>query len=246
MPAVARELTPGPTVAVVNRCSALEDAEVLRFTKAFQVQVDRDLAPIWDQPANLIFVGKNETPPKHVWQLLIEDHSPEADAAGFHLVTDDGYPLGHVYAKDAIEGQMSWTVTGSHEGCELLVDPRCDQVRFNQTSATAGVIYALEICDAVEDDQFGYGVSPGDGGPDVLLSAFMTRQWFQLGPHRAGTAYSYPVGIVNAPFELADGGYIGVFTFGKGWDQVFAKGPPGRRAIKKSTSRTMRRFHADA
>lgn len=239
-----RTATPGPTLAVVNRCSVLADADILRFTDALQIQIDRDFSPIWDQPANLIFVGKADAIPKRVWQLLIEDHSPEADAAGFHELTDDGYPIGHVYAKDSIDGGMLWTVTGSHEGVELLADPRIDQVRFEETGNGTAIIRPLEVADAPEDDQFGYAIDLGDGLPPVIVSAFVTRQWFQPGPHVPGTAFSHPPGILTAAFELAPGGYIGVWECGKGWSQQFAGGVAGKRAMKKAMSRTMRRFNA--
>jgi hypothetical protein len=239
---MTRVATAGPTVAVVNRCSVLADADVLRVMDALQIQVDRDFSPVWDQGANLIFVPKTTNIiPKGCWQLLVEDTSPEADAAGFHLLTNDGYPIGHVFAKDSIDGGMSYSVTMSHELLELLVDPRIDQVRFDQDT---GIIRALEVCDAVEDDSLGYDIDLSDGKPPVKVSAFQKREWFQAGPHVHGTTYSFPPGIVTRAFELASGGYIGIWECGKGWSQQLAAGTPGARTVKKATSRTLRRFRS--
>lgn len=234
-----------PTIAIVNRCSVLSDASVQRFAAAFQIQVSRDLALIWDQDATIIFVGKNTNIiPAGVWQLLIEDTSPEADAAGFHELTPDGYPIGHAYVKDSLDDGMLPTVTVSHEGLELLVDPRIDQVRFEPTGPTTGRLRALEIADPPEGDQFSYPIDLHDGKPPVPVTAFVTRAWFQPGPHRAGTVFSHPPGIITKEFELLADGYIGVWEPGKGWSQQFGPGAPGARAInKKLTSRTMRRFN---
>lgn len=240
---MSRVITLGPTLAVINRSTSVTDAEGARFTTALQVQIDRDFSPIWDQAANLMFVGLTGTIPRGMWQLLLEDHSSDADALGFHLLTDDGYPIGHVYVKDSKADGLSWTVTGSHEAIELLGDPRIDQVRFEPTGDTTGVLRALELCDAVEDDSFGYDVDLKDGLPPVKVSAFQTRQWFQPGPHPPGTHFSFPPGIVSAPFELADGGYIGIWECGKGWSQQLADTAPGARAVKKPTSRTLVRFN---
>ncbi len=240
---MSRVITAGPFMAVINRSSAVTDAEVARFTSALQVQIDRDFSPVWDQPANLVFVGLTHTVPRGVWQLLIEDTSPDPGALGFHLLTDDGHPIGHVYAKDSINDGLSWTVTGSHEALELLADPRIDQVRFQPTGNVTGMLRALEVCDACEDDSFGYDVDLHDGLPPVKVSAFVRRHWFEPGPHPPGTHFSVPPGILKAPFELATGGYIGIWECGKGWSQELAGSTAGARAVKRKASRTLLRFN---
>ncbi len=98
------------------------------------------------------------------------------------------------------------------------------------------------MCDAPEDDAFGYECE-GLNGEMFLMSAFVLPSWFDP----AGVApFAFPpIQEITAPFMLAPGGYIGVRLLPDGaWGQRFAAGIRGRRTVKKSASRTLRRFKA--
>ena len=76
--------------------------------------------PIWGVDADLVFVPLGEKPPKGDWWVVILDDSDEGGALGYHDVTDEGLPLGKVFAGTDILYGISWTVTASHEILEML------------------------------------------------------------------------------------------------------------------------------
>ena len=80
-------------------------------------------------------------------------------------------------------------------------------------------IYALEVCDAVEDDRLGYKI---DG---VLVSDFITPAWFE--PTDADRLDFNR--HLSKQLELARGGYISVFDPSSGWTQIDSRGEGGPR-----------------
>jgi hypothetical protein len=90
------------------------------------------------------------------WQVVIVDNPDQAGALGYHEMTGAGTPLGKVFAKLELDSGSSWTATLSHELLEMLADPWINWCAMGSD----GRIYALEVCDAVEDDDLGYGNYP--------------------------------------------------------------------------------------
>lgn len=218
-----------PTICFVRKTDHLTDAMVAQYVTAQQIQLDRDFKPIWGSSATCVFGD----PTPDSWQCWLEDASPDPSASGFHDMTDQGQPIMHVYAGDDIRAGLSWSVTASHEVIECLGDPWIDNT-VSVTRNGATMEYARELADAGEDEAFAYPIN------GVLMSSFVTPAWFD--PSAPGP-YSFPViPAIDAAFTLAEGGYIGVRPKGGEWTQRFAAGVPGKRAIKKPASRTMRRF----
>jgi hypothetical protein len=174
-------------------------------------QVLKDFGPAWGVSATVVFVAKGATPPAGAWQLVVLDDSDQAGALGYHDLTKDGLPMGKVFARTDLNNHLSWSVTISHELLEMLGDPDISLTVFDQSTNSAGVLYAYEACDACEDDQYGYTV---DG---VLVSDFVTRSWF--GANLPGP-YDFK-GHISKPLQILAGGYIGYFdvTGGSGWQQ---------------------------
>lgn len=223
-----------PTIAFVRRTKHLTDAMVEQYVKAQQIQLDRDFKRAWGSTAKCLFTG-GEPPPDQVWLCLLEDHSPDPDALGFHDLTSDGMPIMHVYVKDDMDSGLSWSVTASHEVIECVGDPWIDNT-ISVTQDGVTLEYARELADAGEDEAFAYPIN------GVLMSSFVTPAWFD--PDAVAGPYSCPViPQINAPFALAEGGYIGLRPKGGEWTQRFAMGPQGKRSIKRPSSRTMRRFN---
>jgi hypothetical protein len=197
------------TIAILNASSVLTDAEVAAAIPALQTQISRDFAPIWNIDATLVFVPAGQAPQAADLVAHLLDDSDQAGALGYH--DDDGTagaPRALIFVKDDIEGGFSWTVTVSHELLEMLVDPGCER-----TASVGALEYAYEVCDAPEDDSFGYAV---DG---VTVSDFVTPAWFT-----PGAAGPYDLrGHINAPLQVLGGGYIGVLDTanpGAGWTQI--------------------------
>lgn len=227
---IPRVPTPGPSIAFINQSTILTDAQVYHAMTKLQIQVDRDFAPLWKTDANLYFYPKSVTPPANFWVFYILDDTDQAGALGYHDLTDAGMPIAKIFAKTDQENKLSWTVTMSHELLEMLADPYIQNCVFDQDSNTTGNLYAMEVCDAVEDDSFGYMVG------DVLVSDFVLPAWFEGFRSANSTKFDFK-NIVHAPFALATGGYIGVFgvdsSTTSGWIQKTADTVPSKRMVVK-------------
>src|SRR3989454_11276915 len=133
-------------ISVINRSTVLSDSEVQAVVPALQTQVHRDFAPAWGIDADLTFVPQEGTPSPGSWWLVVLDNSDQAGALGYHDVTDEGMPLGKVFAKTDMIYGLQWTVTASHELLEMLGDPDINLTAFVQPDpdATTGLLYAYE------------------------------------------------------------------------------------------------------
>jgi hypothetical protein len=229
-------------VAVINASTVLSDEQVDNAVPALQRQVHEHFAPIWGIDADLTFVQKGAEPASKSWWLSVLDNSDQAGALGYHDLTPQGMPLGKVFAGTDLQYGMQWTVTASHELLEMLADPDINLTAFNQTSETAGTLYAYEVCAACEDDSLGYDI---DG---TLVSDFVYPTWFEFFWTEGATQFDYQNKITR-PLELLKGGYIGAFDIasGGGWHQITAdleqgaayraRPPVGSRRERRRTPR---------
>jgi hypothetical protein len=214
-------------ISVINASTALTDKEVQAAIPALQTQVHRDFAPAWGIDADLSFVPKGKKPAAKSWWLIILDNSDQAGALGYHDLTKEGLPLGKVFVKSDQQYGLQWTVTASHELLEMLGDPDINLTAFVQTSDHAGRLYAYEVCDACEADEFGYKIG------NVLVSDFVYPAWFESFRKKGSTQFDYR-NLIKSPFELLKGGYIGIFDVGSGggWTQITAQGSPHAYAMR--------------
>jgi len=228
----SRTPTAGPTISVVNLSTVVTDAEVETAVAAIQIQVDRDFAPIWNMPANLVFVPKTATVPATSWVLQVLDNSDQAGALGYHELNTTEVPLAKIFAKTDLENNLSWSVTMSHEILEMIGDPYVDISVFVQTTATEGYLFAFEMCDAVEDDSIGYKIN------DVLVSDFVLPPFYETGAV-AGAKFDF-CGHLTAPLSIAPGGYMSIFPVNpttKGWTQQTGAEGAGKRLQLKGPHR---------
>lgn len=216
-------------IAYIRTTRLLTDELVRSYMRSQQIQITRDFALIWGINAHCVFVPPGEHIPDGAWQVWLQDHSGDPDALGFHI--DGGLPRSYVGIADALANETNWCVTCSHETLEMLLDPN-----INRTVVHDGYEFAMEVADAVEDDQFAYAV----GGHH--LTDFVTPAWFGEDQGSAPMPYSFRSNV-SAPFALAEGGYIGRRAIPEGaWEMQMAPGMPTARMVKKSSSRTVRRF----
>ena len=226
-------------IAVINDSTVLTDAQVSKVVPALQKQIDQHAGPPWGISATLRFVPKGSAPAPDEWWLAVLDNSDAAGALGYHDLTDTGLPLSKVFAGSDITYGQSWTVTCSHELLEMLVDPNINLTVFDEGPVGAR-LYAYEVCDACEADQFGYKI---DG---VLVSDFVYPAWFESFRAKGSTQFDYS-NKIQAPFELLSGGYIGVndIISGLGWTQLTAESVAEQgynvRAMPPQGSRRQRR-----
>ncbi len=228
-------------ISVINESTVLTDADVTPVVGALQQQVTNDFRPAWGVDAELTMIPQGTPAPAGTWWLVILDDSDQAGALGYHDLTPDGLPIGKVFAASDLKAGTSWTVTASHELLEMLADPNINLTVFIQDANTTGTLYAYEVCDACEDDSFGYQIN------NVLVSDFVYPAWFENFRAQGSTQFDRMNQIQN-PLQLLTGGYIGVFsvTDGTGWQQQTAERTPtnlrhrghvGSRRERRSISR---------
>ena len=205
-------------IAVINASTVLKDDAVKAAVAVLQTQVQRDFAPAWGVDADLTFVPKHAKPAPGAWWLTVLDDSDQAGALGYHDLTKDGLPLGKIFAGSDIKLGYTWTVTASHELLEMLADPDINLTAFVESSDHAGVLYAYEVCDACEADEFGYKIN------GTLVSDFVFPAWFESFRKKGSTQFDYGKHITK-PFDLIKGGYIGLYDVksGGGWRQITAE-----------------------
>lgn len=190
-------------ISVMNASTVLQDSDVQPVVDALQKQVDNDFGPAWGVEASLNFVPQGSSPAAGSWQLVILDDSDQAGALGYHDLTSD------------LKFGTNWTVTASHELLEMLGDPNINLTVFIQSDLATGRLYAYEVCDACENDQFGYMIG------SVLVSDFVYPAWFE--DFRPANSTQFDQGQhITQPLQLLVGGYIGTFdvTSGSGWQQL--------------------------
>lgn len=204
------------TVAIVNQCTVLTDAQVTPVVAALQVQVSRDFAPAWGIDAHIIQVMKGQVAPKGTWQLVLLDNTDQAGALGYHDLTSDGLPISKAFMKTDIDNGAIWSVTVSHELLEMLADPWINLTVFVQSTNTAGKLYAYEVCDTCEADNLAYDIN------GVKVSDFVHPAWFGIPGSKDKLDH---MAHLTRPFQLLAGGYIGEFDVAKGggWKQLTAQ-----------------------
>jgi hypothetical protein len=205
-------------VALINACTVLTDAQILTIMPALQTQVSRDLAPVWGTDANLTFVSKGSQPPANAWWLTILDTTDVATAVGYHDLTDQGLPMGKVFAETDLKLGYQWTATASHELLEMLADPYSQTAAFIQQDASTGILYAYEIADHCQADQHGYEI---DG---VHVSDFVYPAWFQSFLKPGSSQFDF-CNHIQQPLQILPGGYISTFNLSSllGWHQLTAE-----------------------
>jgi len=197
-----------PAIAVINESTAITDADVQKMLPAFTQQWNSDLRPVWGvDPATFAFVPKNQKPAAGAWWIVFLDDSDQAGALAYHDLTNEGLPISKVFVKSILADNASVSVGATHEMCEMAVDPWLNGAYQD----LHGVFWAGEVCDPVEDDQYGYEI----GG--ILVTDFVTPNWFG---HQHSQAVIDLKGHSNAAFQVLTGGYAQKFDPQKGWEQV--------------------------
>ena len=193
-------------VSIINESTSIAAAEVQAAAAALQRQVSEHFAPSWGVDAALSLVAPGPKPLPGSWWLVILDDSDQAGALGYHDLTDEAMPLGKVFVKTAQAAGVKWTITASHELLELLADPAIN-LTVCATENNSLVLYAYEICDPCQADEFGYAI---DG---VAVSDFLFPSWFETF-HRSGAVPLDYCGRISEPFALLPGGYANVLDTG--------------------------------
>ncbi len=202
------------------------------YVPAFEQQWNKDLLPVWGvDAATFAFVPQDQPPASGTWWVVFLDDSDQAGALAYHDLTDEGLPISKVFVKTILADNASVSVGATHEICEMAVDPWLNSAYQDPQ----GVFWAGEVCDPVEDDQYGYEI----GG--VLVTDFVTPNWFA---HQHAQSNIDLKGHASAPFEILTGGYAQKFDPQAGWQQVTGSHgeaqQTGRRYARRIEERTAR------
>jgi len=218
-----------PKIAVLNRSRVVPDDGARAMVEAIQIQVTAHWTPVWGIPATLSYVSTGEPDPTDpdLWIVVLLNTSDEAGALGYHDRTKSGRPIGKVFAQTDLAVGASVSVTLSHEVLEMLADPT-----INLLAAAGKRLWAYEVCDACEDDSFGYLIN------GVLVSDFVFPNYFC--PDFPGP-YDY-MKVIPTPLAILKNGYMSYFEGGS-WQQVSARQGSNAvyRAIPPVGSRRERR-----
>ena len=193
------------TIGLMNTSSAIAADEVARVAAALDIQVNRDLAPIWSASAangtRVITLAPDQPVPRGVSPIIIVDEAP-GGVAGQHRITQN-VPWAIVSTK------RDWALAASHECIELIVDPTGEAtISGRGLTLVDGALhelderfdYLLEICDPIEDSNHAYTI---DG---VVVSDFYTPNYFDDAV-TPGMRYSFN-GAISRPREVGRNGYL--------------------------------------
>jgi hypothetical protein len=180
-----------PTIACINKARMDLGVDFDKLIPVLQHFVDECFAPVWGVTAKLVNATKPR--PGH-WHMTFWDSPDQPGAEGFHDITYKGLPLAKVYVKATLDNKDKVSTTACHELCETLIDPGINLWAIG----TRGLVWAYEVCDAVEEEEFVL-----DG---VYMSDFVYPAYFEAFRKPRSTQFDY-LNKVTRPFQLLKGGY---------------------------------------
>jgi len=223
-----------PFVAVLNQ-SSLDDAKLDRACLAVDLQMRRDVAPLWGGYMPVMFFSTPHDLPvaADIARIMTVADTLDVDgAAGYHEFV--GVPRGTVLARS------DTTAILSHECIEMAVDPQCNL----WVPMPDGRSVAKEACDPVEGDTYPIEITSfGQKLPEPeYVSNFAFPNWF-----RADSKERVDwCGTAPGPLQLAPNGYMIVRDKDGSTHDVWAKSDGvtllnRARKVLNSSSRTYRR-----
>jgi len=182
-------------VALVSEESSITMRELAAVAAAIQKQATRDLGPIWTLEATVTAFGRLEDLPLDYWPVIVMDDIRNPNAAGYHE-DKNGQPFA------LLKYSRGWTLTASHEICEMLVDPFGRRLVAGQSpvKGQGRVRFLVEVCDPSEAEANAYRIN------GIPVSDFYTPHFFD--PMKStGVRYSFSNAITE-PKEVLRGGYL--------------------------------------
>jgi hypothetical protein len=182
-------------IALINNSTALSDKEVQRIAEACDLQLRRDVAPVWDikHPIRVTTTHSDGDYPF----FLVDEIPEEKDALAYHYVQNNGVPAGKIGVKTTLDAGETVSSATSHEAVELQCDIFCASWSY---SSRLQCLVATEACDPVQADVYPIEV----GGGNVEVSNFVTPAYFADDP--LGKPLDH-LGKLDKTFAIARGGY---------------------------------------
>lgn len=208
-------------IALVCQSKKIKMSELTKASAALQKQATKDLSPVWGVKATVDVFENIKDIPLGYWPVIIMDQIDDPDAAGYH---DDKNHQPYAL----VEYSKSWTLTCSHEICEMLVDPYGNKMKSGLSpDGKEKVHYLVEVCDPCEDSRFAYFVN------GFLVSDFYTPDYFDPAGNVSG-GYSF-TGSITKPRQVLRNGYLSWYSpKDRQWhQQTFFGAKPVTRVLKE-------------
>ncbi len=190
----------GPKIACIDKARTDLGVDFGDLIRGLQTFVDECLEPVWRTPAKLL-PSRKELP--GAWTLVFLDDADRVKTLGYHKLLKHRLPLAKVFARPSLKHREAISVVASHELAEMLVDPGNGFWCLGPEKRT---LYAYEVCDAVEQEQFEL-----DG---IAMSDFLYPAYFQTIRMPRSTQFDY-LKKISRPFQVLRGGFALVRTRGK-------------------------------
>jgi hypothetical protein len=193
---------PVPTIVCINNATEDLGVDFDRLIAALQKYLDKHFVPVWGTPAKL---EKGKKPRRGTWALMFLDDQDSAKAkregwVGLHHL--EGDPFAKVFVRSVLHSDEKVSVAASHELAEMLVDPGINL----WCVGPKGLLYAYEVCDAVEEVEF-----PVNGIPmcDFVYPSYFDRS------RKPGSVKFDHKNKLSRPFQLLPKGYASVLKKGE-------------------------------
>lgn len=231
-------------IGVQNLSTLVTNEDVYLMTALVDRQLREHVAPVWGlAPPTVVYLAKAaEFPYDAIIGVL--DNADQAGDLGWHTEGSDADVYGRVFAQpvlqnggNALTNALSVCSVLSHECIETLGDAACN--RWAQRAD--GTMVAVELADPVEGDSYTVTISSAAEVVAGTVSDFVIPDWFNPD---AGEGKTDWLGLVTAPFQVRDTGYViemaaGSTTVTEQWGERY---PEWRKATKATaTARTVRR-----
>jgi len=198
---------PAFKIAVINEASVAQ-ADVEAFVAGASVWVTDKLAPFWPEIAGTTIrsIAAGGSSGSDEAQLVIAPNTTLANSLGYHNWTPGGLPTAIVEMDACIAHNQPWTIPGTHEIGEMLINPQLAGYIY-----VGNLAYPKEICDPVTSDRMEIG--------GILAANAVTPAWFnQMAP--ANSQFDL-LGNVHAPIpQIPKGGWVEWWD-GSGWQNAW-------------------------
>jgi hypothetical protein len=183
-------------IALINQSTALSDKDVHRIAQVCDIQLRRDVAPVWDikYPIHVTTTRSDGDYPF----FLVDEIPEEKGALAYHYVQNNGIPAGKIGVKTTLDAGESVSSATSHEAVELQCDIFCASWSY---STRLRCLVATEACDPVQADVYSI---KADDGTNEEVSNFVTPAYFTDDP--LGQPLDHLGKLANT-FDIARGGY---------------------------------------
>lgn len=193
---------PVPTIVCVNEATEDLDVDFDRLIVALQKYLDKHFVPVWGTPAQLV---KGKKPRRGTWTLMFLDDQDSTKAkregwVGLHHL--EGNPFAKVFVRSVLGSDEKVSVAASHELAEMLVDPGINLWCVGPKR----LLYAYEVCDAVEEEEFSVDRIP--------MCNFVYPAYFDLFRKPKSAQFDH-MNKLDRPFQLLPKGYATVLKDGK-------------------------------